>query len=1280
MLDTGSCVSLISKNVFDDLKQKGKLKTYKYPLSAANGSRIKIIGATTLKLKIGRELLQYEFIVAKNLSRSIILGKDFIFNNKVNIYTDIQQVKIRNSYVPLANDNIISSITRLKRTLTLKPNKSYLVNMIARKTKLDKNSESAFVPTKQGFLSEQPEIFVAPSLVTVNKIMPVCISNMSNKTIRLKKGCVLGTLEGKEDFVCAVERAANEIPPVNAQLTKEQFLQKAQIPDKHKSEISKFLLKNRCAFAFSDKDLLQTDLMVADIDTGDARPINVRPYRTPLHQRQFVSDAVEEMLAANLIQRTSSPWNFGLVIVSKKPESPGATPKNRLCIDFRPINNIVLLETQYLPSIDDILGNLRGCTFFTTLDMRSGFHQIPLSEEASRKCAFSCHAGKFKFNVLPFGLSNAPGIFQDTMRRLLQGMETFSAAYMDDVLIYSSGNLEDHLHKVQPVIDRIVKHKLKLKIQKCQWALEKIEYLGFVVSKNGVSPQPDKVKAIRALKPPTTVKQTRSFLGMCSFYRRFIPNFAEISRPLIELTRKYARFHWSPECEKAFLQIKHQLTVVPLLAFPDTGKPYTLFTDASDSSIGACLCQEGEGEQWLPNVPNLKPIVFLSHKLSDTQRKSYSVTEKELFAIYYSVQKLRHYLEGAKFTILTDHRPLEHLFTAQHTNKRCMRWALAIRSHNCEIQYLKGEDNTVADLLSRSPPSDSIADDLSDPEEGFEVNAVINTNEFNPAEEAVADESINEQVRTPSPNNFDILEQQLEDPIIQDIKKKLLNNTAKKEIFRRHVVKDNVLYFVSQPEDNPRLRLYVPEQLKSKVLKHYHERLGHAGNNRMFKTISDKYYWKSLYADVCNHVQSCITCKTRNLTQQTAPVEETATPSGPMVHVQIDLSGPFRTSLSNNRYILSILDTYSGWLEAWPIPDKSADTVLQCFMDNFIPRFGCPFIVTSDNGGEFLNSKFSDAMKSLNIKHITTSVYNPRGNGGCERSHQTLNDIISKTQSHPETWDLAINQALMAMRASVSRTSNKSPHELLFHRPMALPLDNLLIPRCKTNSEDFHVITLQNMHQNFTEVLRQIRKAKKQRTKIANKNKKEVSFEVGDNVFVKNNRKESKLDKSWIPNNVVVEKTGSLSYKVLNLLSKKISRVHASRLRHWGLQWDVPKMDKPVRKTRLAAKPLSSDSQPESSDSEELSENETSEDSDDTIDYDPESYIQKQIKAKTLINDTQNESPSRFEVQRQLINVGNEQEQSSIEQEYTAMENDDQSEYQRSLESDPDPEGMDTIE
>ena len=634
LIDTGSELTLLNERVFNRLRKRPSLQKSNIALQSANGSEMRVKGKAILDLKIQGMKFSHEFVIVNDLNRTAILGRDFLISNGARLYFDLNKIRIRDVYVPMERDIHLAANARAAQAIKLKPQTTYIAYAVVKDNKYFlKDCDYSFTPAKRGLLLTQPEIKVLPSLVKLkNGKIPIQVSNTANRTLKIYKGCVLGTL------------AAIKVPQVKTRevssvsVTPSEFSKHINVDETNKPTIETFLLKNQSVFAFNDLDLTVTDLGIAEIDTGEHKPINLKPYRIPLSQREGVSQTIEDLLEAGLIKRSNSPWNFPIVLVEKKSDNPHEAPKKRMCVDFRALNQIVDIRSHPIPLIDDILADLKGSTYFTTLDLRSGFYQIPLSKQASEKCAFSCFKGKFQYNVMPFGLNNAPSIFQRVVNELLQGCEHFAMAYIDDILIHTTGSLEDHLHHVQEVINRLQRHRLKLKLSKCQWAKTEIKYLGFIVNRHGIKPCEEKVKAIRALRAPENVRQVRGVLGMASYYRRFIPNFAAISEPLISLTKKHARFKWTDECQGAFEEIKAQLTVIPLLAYPDPNKGYILYTDASDTTIGSVLVQETEGEEWIPGIPNEKPIYFLSHKLSPSQIKSYSTIEKELFAIHFSIE------------------------------------------------------------------------------------------------------------------------------------------------------------------------------------------------------------------------------------------------------------------------------------------------------------------------------------------------------------------------------------------------------------------------------------------------------------------------------------------------------------------------------------------------------------------------------------------------------------------------------------------------------------------
>ena len=907
------------------------------------------------------------------------------------------------------------------------------------------------------------------------------------------------------------------------------------------------------------------------IDVGNNHPIKMRPYRTPIKNREVIDKAVDEMLDADVIRRSRSPWSFPVVIVDKKDGS------KRFCVDFRKLNQITKKNSYPLPLIDDILALLGKSKYFTSLDLKSGYWQVAMDEQDKEKTAFACHKGLFEFNVMPFGLSNAPAVFQELMSVVLQGYSNFATAYLDDIMIFSA-TLEEHLEHLSMVFERLREHQLKLKLKKCSFLKGETHYLGFVISEDGIQPDQKKVEAIRTLPAPTCVREVRSFIGMCSYYRRFIPNFSKIAEPIVTLTRKYAHFKWSDVHQKAFEFLKDSLTSVPLLVYPDSKKPYTLFTDASDTCIGACLTQECDGD--------LKPIYYLSHKLSRSQCK-WSVVEKEAYAIHFALQKLDYYLHNAQFVIKTDHKPLKYLLESPMQNKKIQMWALSMSGYNCSIEYIEGTTNTCADLLSRHP--DKINETQNSEEEIeldqtmldvnnnlFEIN-VLDSNQFDPKSFAscnLPDEESFEKCDCSDfeKNGFDMKVEQSKDDDLLEIRSMILNGKESKDVQKHYLLVDGLVYFISNVNDDPNLRLYIPKHIRSYVVTQYHDQNGHMGVQKTFDSIRAKYYWPNLFKELNKYVSECTICQTRSLQKISQPLHETDIPPYPMAKLSLDLSGPYPTTLSGNKYIIAFVDWFSGWPEAFAVPDKTADTVAQLIIEEIFPRHGCALQIVSDNGTENVNRIVKETLAKLKIDHVLTSVYHPQSNAKVERFHRTLHDVLAKKiADNQQTWDLFLNQALAAIRFNVSESSRFSPFFLLYNRDVVLPIDNILKPRRKYLGEELHQTALQAQHKSFVAVRNHLRKAKKRQAKYADRGTKSIEFKVGDPVYYKNNQRKGKLDLKWKPYYRILEKTGPVSYVIKNQLDGSTSKVHAEMLRLANIaDWQISK-DENCRRLRDAA-------------------------------------------------------------------------------------------------------------
>ena len=1223
LIDSGADKSMIHERVYNMLKHKPTLRKEKVNYQSVTGNDIKILGNTTLEFKIGGAKVQQEFTVA-NFNRNVILGTDFLTKFGARIYMDLKQMRIKIDkslyYIPFENDVYVSSIARLSKTTLIKPYTIYLVKAQLKTTHpFDKDLCYQITKTEKGFIADQPELEISNTISNLkdNKFIPIQITNNSGRYFKLKRGCVLGKIEEV--------KVSNSIHQNKTHVSDTEFDNLISVDPEHFSEVSKLLHQYRDTFAFSDQELIGTDLIEADIDTRDHKPVNMKPYRTPLALQKVVGESLDAMLDSGIIRPSMSPWCAPVVVVEKKPDSTGVRPPPRIAVDYRGLNKCIFPIFYPIPRIDDTLGKLNGCTFFTSLDLRQGFHQIKLTPEAAEKTAFACFHGKYEYTRVPFGIHNSPTIFQKMVDKLLSGLEYCCNAYLDDLLIFSKGDLTDHLQKVELVLRRLRKHTLKLKLTKCYFAKTELNYLGFVINQKGIKPNQEKIRAIRLIPSPTTVRLVRSFMGMVGYYRNIIPNFSKIAEPLTNLTRKFARFKWDDNCEKAFNYLKDSLTVIPLLFYPDVNKPYILYTDASDTCCGAVLVQTELNEE---GKEVEKPIHFLSHKLNPSQAKNWSTVEKEAFAIHFALNKLRYYLHHAVVTIRTDHKPLEWLLKSEIKNRRVQAWSLTIASYNCQIEYFKGKDNVVADLLSRSPSSgenEIRSEEIDEIEDlSFNIN-VINTNEINPKDYVAVDlEQVDYRIQEEIPTlpHFDMVSEQIKDEEILRIKNKLLGGRADKQLTKKMTVIENIVYYISDVDDNPHLRVYIPKHLEEKVLNQYHEDNGHMGVQKVFKTIKEKYYFPNLFKKINDRIEKCVTCQQRIMQAQKAPITETGMPPYPFACISIDLSGPYKETISGNVYICSVVDIYSKWVEAFPLKDKTADSIIHVLEEYIFPRHSYPISLLSDNGSEFTNHAFEEVLKHYNIHHMYSSPYHPEGNSAVERSHRTLHDIIAKKiNDRVDEWDIHLNSALGALRTNVCETTQKTPFEVLYCRSATLPLDNLLKPRRKYVGEEYHKQAIENTHVNFLQTLKHTRKSKKENMKNE-KRRHATEFKVGDPVYYRNHTKSNKLENNWKINYQIVEKTGPLSFKIRNQLTCKVYRAHANSLRHAKTDWPIPKIEKEskTRRTKWVESPASSDSEDNPSiEGEDNSEKEQvnndvsdSYDSDATIEYDPMDYEKEQ--------------------------------------------------------------------
>ena len=463
-----------------------------------------------------------------------------------------------------------------------------------------------------------------------------------------------------------------------------------------------------------------------DIDTGDSPPVSSRPYTLPLKHYEWIQREIEFLECAGVITKRMSKWASPIVIVPKK-SAPGEPLKRRLCVDFRKVNELQQevitagktkgqISIHPLPKIDEMYAKLKGAKVFSTIDFRSGYHHIALGKSSRAKTAFVMPFGKYEFLMVPFGLAQAPAYFQLLMNKVLKGL------YLDDIIIFCQDELQ-HLEHLEIVFSCLWEADLKMKRSKCDFFKSEIHYLGHLISPEGISPLPNKLDSIKHMPVPNSMKEIKQFLGLTGYYRKFVPRFADISRPLTTLTKKDAKFEWTSACQKSFELLKEALCGEPVLKYADTSKPYTLYTDATKYGWAGVLTQPHTMTIDSKSTTTDHPVAFVSGLFRGSQLNWTALT-KEAFAIYMSVKKLLLYLTDAQILLRSDDKPLEKFLLKNMLNSKVNNLTMELEAFNIQFDYIKGSSNILADTLSHLIAIDP--DTPTTPEEpGYEFGYAI---------------------------------------------------------------------------------------------------------------------------------------------------------------------------------------------------------------------------------------------------------------------------------------------------------------------------------------------------------------------------------------------------------------------------------------------------------------------------------------------------------------------------------------------------------------------------
>src|SRR6218665_1787640 len=875
------------------------------------------------------------------------------------------------------------------------------------------------------------------------------------------------------------------------------------------------------------------------IDTGDAPPVRqpLRPLTLP--HRVVVDEQLDSMLKAGTIEPAVSEWAANVVLARKKDGTL------RFCIDYRQLNERTRKDSNPLPRIDECLDALAGGGWFRTLDLRSGYHQVAMDPRDADKTAFVTRRGIYRWKVMPFGLCNAPATFQRLMDIVLSGLNfEMCLVYLDDVIIFGD-TPEQHLLRLGKVFERLRAANLKLKPSKCRLMRRHVDFLRYVISQEGVSVDPSKIRDVVDWPVPQRLKDVRSFLGLCSYYRRFIRDFSILAAPLFALTKKGRAFVWDEGCQGAFELLKQVLTSTPILALPRDEGTYILDCDACDDGIGAVLSQRIEGEE--------REINYGSRLLSSAER-NYCVTRKELLAVVYFTKLYRQYLLGKAFILRTDHAALQWLQRTPEPISQQGRWVERLAENEFQIIHRPGRKHGNADALSRRPCRQCGVD------ESDTVAAVTELASENPPDAAVSEDLLSAQLN--DPDLAQVRSWFVDGAQAPDLVGVLWESAAVKTYWHQRdqlFLRDGVL---SKKTPEGVEQVLVPKALREDFLRLAHTGItgGHLRVRRTRWQERRRGYWVGWSGDVKRFCQRCHACNYyhRGRPPRQGPLQPL--PYGePWERLSIDITGPHPRSSRGHVFILTVMDNFTKFVEAIPIANQEATTVAKALVETVIARYRAPLQILTDQKTNFEGNLFQELLRLLGIDKIRTSSYHPSGNGLIERFHRTLNAMLGKViSSHQRDWEIFLPHVLSAYRASRHEATGFSPNFLLFGRETRGPLDLIYgrPPDAVASDANYttYVQDLANrMETAYHQLSEQLRTVAERRKRGYDLRVRRAEFSAGDRVWYYTPRRYKGKSPKWqrmCTGPFMVERqVGPVNYQIRKSTSSRPFIVHVDKLR-----------------------------------------------------------------------------------------------------------------------------------
>ena len=1055
ILDTGAGRNFIDLDQIHTAVRDQVLQANTPTIIDASRNRLKVLGSIKLWVSLGSKLSREEFIVCKSLAAPYILGCSYMNRNVEAILPSQKLLRMKNggSTKLLTAKQIAKQKSPKQASVESPIGGSRMATTTKQKqtTPVRVNRRSSVPSGKQVWVSVitesvgpcviEPNIehFRKHRLSTPNGIVHIepgaqfhiLVANFGGDEILLPKGMILahasptneiliqGTCIALEEVVgvCA-DRDSIPGRPVEEAFTADNRKFRELRP------LTKVKRKKEDIFDIEDLDLthltadreaklremLEEFQSMWDGHLGEinitkhrievvpgTRPIRQHPYRTGMRAKVFEASEIEKMLRDNVIRPSKSEWASPVVLA---PKNDGTL---RFCVDYRKLNEVTKKDSYPIPRMDDCMDTLGKAKIFSSLDANSGYWQIAVDEQDIPKTAFVCHQGLFEYMRMPFGLTNAPATFQRALDIALAGYKWQTClVYLDDVIVFSESE-EDHIRHLREVLIVLKDTGMSLNLKKCSFFTKHIKYLGHIVRPGTIEVDQASTRCLEGLRPPRTVTELRSFLGVCNVYRRFIRRLTDIATPLNELLEgNPAKNSPIPEltCRqlRSFEELKSAVMNPPILALPRLGLPYEIDTDACEHQVGFTLFQYQDDER--------KPIGFWSRTLS-SHEKNYHMTEKECLAIVYAVRTCRHYLMGEKFTVLTDHNSLRWLMEITDPSGRLMRWRLRLAEYNFDVKYKKGTRNWCADFASRMSTENPIEDDEDHDEiPCYEIEECKCSIEYNAEVQEIECVFLTEGARTDRTamtaiTREEVLIEQQCDELCRELKSSA--RSASSSMYGED--DDGILI-----RNTGIKQIVLPESLRQRVMMLAHRPVcsAHPGSRKMYSTLRKTYYWPTMALDCHFFLRNCQECARERVSLRKHTKALVLFPANaPLESVAMDLLGPFLKTRRGNTHILVITDRYSKLTRIVALSKTDAYAVAEAFVSHWVFTYGPPRSVLTDNGPPFSSKFLQAACITLGIRNLFTTTYNPKANGQAERYNRTLAAALrAYVGDNHADWDL----------------------------------------------------------------------------------------------------------------------------------------------------------------------------------------------------------------------------------------------------------------------------------